>query len=574
MPSRICISPRSGRQRSMIRRQSDHAALAAARSAGCRIRLVCDPGAHAPAFTLSSAARTPNRQNLAVSLLAVCLLIILPIIVQAETLTVGSGAQFQSIQSAINAARPGDVIEVRSGTYAENLIIVKQLTLQGVEQPTLQGNGRGSVVTITADGCSVRGFALQHSGGDLQTEDSGILLKSNHNRVENNQLTDVLYGIYFFNSQANLVRGNTIRGRKELEAGERGAGLHLWNSPDNIIEDNTISEMRDGMYIQSCNGNQVRRNHVSNLRYGLHYMFSDRNIFEDNFFENNVAGAAIMYSNHIEFRRNAFVHNRDFSSFGILFQECNELIAEDNFIIDNATGIFMEALRKTKFRRNVIAQNDVAMQMFSSSDDNLFTENNFVDNLSRLQLIGKSTTTRWFESGRGNYWSEYDGSDLDEDGRGDVGQRVQDVYEYLEGNYPRLQIYLDSPAAKALAVAERTFPLFRESGEIDRAPLMKPIDVHYPFAAEKRRLPLQVEGLAVSLLMTASAFVLIAKAQRRSLVVSLFGVRRQSAAATALWILSRAKLLIQSGVAVPINRGSATARQIKIRADGSICACS
>ena len=41
---------------------------------------------------------------------------------------------------------------------------------------------------------------------------------------------------------------------------------------------------RDGLYIQSCNGNQIRRNRVSNLRYGLHYMFSDRNVFEDNFF--------------------------------------------------------------------------------------------------------------------------------------------------------------------------------------------------------------------------------------------------------------------------------------------------
>jgi len=43
----------------------------------------------------------------------------------------------------------------------------------------------------------------------------------------------------------------------------------------------------------------------------------------------------------------------------------------------------------------------------------------------------------------------------------------------------------------------------------------------------------------------------------------LFGVRRQSAAATALWIRRRAKALIQSGVAVPMNRESATALQIK-----------
>ena len=405
---------------------------------------------------------------------------------RAATLTVGPAAQFQSIQSAVNHAQPGDVIEVRAGRYDENLFIDKQLSLIGIDRPVVRGKGTGSVVIVTADSCVFRGFRIEHSGSDLQSEDSGILLKSSNNRIEQNELTDVLYGIYFYRSHGNVIRANTIRGRKEIESGERGAGLHLWDSPDNIIEDNTISDMRDGLYIQSCNGNQIRRNRVSNLRYGLHYMFSDKNIFEDNFFANNVAGAAIMYSNHIEFRRNAFVHNRGFSSFGILFQECNELIAEDNFIIDNATGVFMEALRKTRFRRNVIAQNDVALQMFSNSDENVFTENNFVDNLTTLQLVGKRTTTSWSENGRGNFWSGYDGYDMNEDGRGDVPQRVQDVFEYLQGNYPRLQIYLNSPAAKALAVAERTFPVLRGSQEVDSAPLMQAVELQYPFAINRR----------------------------------------------------------------------------------------
>jgi nitrous oxidase accessory protein len=434
---------------------------------------------------------------------------------QASTLTVGPAAHFQSIQDAINQAKSGDVIEVHAGTYNENLLIDKQLSLIGIDLPVVRGKATGSVVVVSADSCVFRGFRVEHSGADLQREDSGILLKSSHNRIEQNELTDILYGIYFYRSRGNVIRGNTIRGRKELESGERGAGLHLWDSPDNIIEDNTISDMRDGMYIQSCNGNQIRRNRVSNLRYGLHYMFSDRNIFEDNFFANNVAGAAIMYSNHIEFRRNAFVHNRGFSSFGILFQECNGLIAENNFIIDNATGIFMEALRKTRFRRNVIAQNDVAMQMFSNSDENVFTENNFVDNLTTLQLIGKSTTTKWSENGRGNFWSSYDGYDMNEDGRGDVPQRVQDIFEYIEGNHPRLQIYLDSPAAKALAVAERTFPVLKGSQEIDSAPLMRAVDLRYPFATERRDHWYRSMPTLIALVMFTGALAVMWKGQRR-----------------------------------------------------------
>ena len=429
------------------------------------------------------------------------------------TLIVGPG-QYQSIQAAIDVARSGDTIEVQTGTYVENLVLNKQITLAGLGKPVLRGEGFGSVITTTADRCVIKGFVIEHSGGDLTREDSGILLKSSINQIEDNELHDILYGIYLYSSHSNILRRNRIRGRSELEEGDRGAGLHLWNSPDNIIEDNIISDERDGLYIQSCNGNQIRRNRVSNLRYGLHYMFSDRNVFEDNFFSNNVAGAAIMYSNHIEFRRNAFVHNRGFSSFGILFQECTELLAEENFIIDNATGIFMEALRKTTFRHNTIANNDVAMQMFSSSDANVFTENNFVNNLSPLQLIGRSTTTKWSQNGLGNFWSDYEGYDLNQDGRGDVPVKIQNVFEYMEGNHPRLRLFLESPAARAMSVAEKTFPILRGSTEIDEAPLMKPVALNYQFKDEQPAVRLQSGLLIMSFLTFAAAAMVIWRGQK------------------------------------------------------------
>ncbi len=190
-------------------------------------------------------------------------------------------------------------------------------------------------------------------------------------------------------------------------------------------------------------------------------------------------------------------------------------MAEENFIVDNATGIFMEALRKTTFRHNTIANNDVALQMFSSSDANVFTENNFIGNLSPLQLIGRSTTTKWSENGRGNFWSDYDGYDLNEDGCGDVPLKIQNVFEYMEGNHPRLRLYLDSPAARALAVAEKTFPILRGSSEIDEAPLMKPIALSYPFATEQPAGRMHVGLMLGSLLILNIGGIVIWKGQQR-----------------------------------------------------------
>jgi nitrous oxidase accessory protein len=451
---------------------------------------------------------------LAVAAVALCLAVNRPI--AAETLIVAEkGAAFSSVQAAIDSARPGDLIQVRPGHYHGNIVLHKSLTLEGEGKPILRGTGEGSVLTVLAPHCVIRGLLIEHCGGDLQKEDSGILLKSSGNRLENNDLRDILYGIYLYQAGASVIRGNVIRGRVQLEIGERGAGLHLWDSPGNVIEDNQISETRDGLYIQSSPDNLIRRNRVTRLCYGVHYMFSNSNRFEENLFSENMAGAAIMYSSHIEFRRNAFLHNRGFSSFGILFQECDECLAEENFVVDNGVGIFMEALRKSLFRRNVIAGNDVALEMFSSAEGNTFTANNFVDNLSPLYLIGKRTSTRWEKDGRGNYWSDYGGYDLDADGIGDEPHKVQNVFEYLEGNYPRLRLYLESPAAQAIAMAEKMFPIIRGSNEQDRAPLMKPWDLACPYGPVQSSRSGRALPAGTSLSICGLSLWMIWRVQRR-----------------------------------------------------------
>ncbi len=449
-------------------------------------------------------------------LLMTVLLIAPSAVGQSETLSVGQPpATFSSVLEAVAAAKAGDTIRVGPGIYVGQVILDKSLKLEGAGKPVLRGTGRGSVVVIAADNCTFRGFVVEHSGGDLQAEDSGLLLKSSNNLIEANELRDVLYGIYLYHSARNTIRGNNVHGRSHLESGARGAGLHIWNSTDNLIEDNAITEARDGMYIQSSHRNTVRRNRVSRLRYGLHFMNSDDNKFDDNTFEYNIAGAAIMYSKRIEFRRNAFLHNRGFSSFGILFQDCEDGTAEDNLIIDNATGIFMEALRRTTFRRNVIAENDLALMVYSSSENNLFSENNFVDNLSPLRIVGKRTGARWAEAGRGNYWSDYNGYDLDEDGIGDVSHKVQNVFEYLEGNYPRLRLYLNSPAAQALATAERTFPVVRGSIEADPAPLVRAMKLTPALVLQRPRQSTQRTLALVSVAMLGFAVAVMWKGQRR-----------------------------------------------------------
>jgi len=76
------------------------------------------------------------------------------------------------IQAAVDAASAVDTIEVRSGTYYENVNVDKSLTLIGEDKDTtiINGDGSGDVVKVTADGCTISGFTIQshkHSTVDV-----------------------------------------------------------------------------------------------------------------------------------------------------------------------------------------------------------------------------------------------------------------------------------------------------------------------------------------------------------------------------------------------------------------------
>ncbi|MEK6755721.1 MAG: NosD domain-containing protein, partial [Bacteroidota bacterium] len=236
-----------------------------------------------------------------------------------------------------------------------------------------------------------------------------------------------------------------------------------------------------------ANRTLIEGNDVFDLRYGLHYMYADSNVFLGNKFHDNVAGAAVMYSTGIVMRRNVFAHNRGFASYGILFQDCHWMQADSNIVADNVVGMFFEASTDNVFRHNIIARNDLALQMFQNSVNNTFAENNFIDNLSPLTIVGKRTESRWSKDGRGNYWSSYDGYDIDADGIGDVPMKIQNIFTYLEGSYPNLRLYLYSPASQALAVAAKAFPILAINEERDEDPLMRPMDLNVLAADEDSR---------------------------------------------------------------------------------------
>ena len=203
-----------------------------------------------------------------------------------STLKVSPEGPYTSISLAIASANNGDTIEVKGGTYNEHIIVDKSLNLVGINEPTIDGGGKGTVVLIKTPEVSFRGFIVSGSGEGLSVEDAGIVLDSSQNSViENNRLNDVLFGIYLKNSSGTLIENNVIIG-KDLPIPVRGDGIRLWYSSNTKIQNNTITGARD-LVMWWSGDTLIKGNIVQNGRYGLHYMYSDNNVFEDNVFIDN-----------------------------------------------------------------------------------------------------------------------------------------------------------------------------------------------------------------------------------------------------------------------------------------------
>ena len=80
----------------------------------------------------------------------------------------------------------------------------------------------------------------------------------------------------------------------------------------------------------------------------------------------------------------------------------------------------------------------------------------------------------FYHEGRGNYWSDYTGSDVDANGIGDTPYHETDVYGYLVDRYPEARVFALSPAVSLLRKAEKLLPILNIPGVVDLHPLARP----------------------------------------------------------------------------------------------------
>jgi parallel beta-helix repeat protein len=299
--------------------------------------------------------------------------------------------KYQTIQTAINNAFPGDKIIVSEGNYPEGQIeIDKPLTLIANGTVIVDGLQKGHVFHIVKNNVTVQGFIIENSTRLFYY--SGIFLDNVQNcTIENNTVRNSYNGIFLNASHSNHLKDNVLT--------NNAYGMFLLNSSNNILLRNrSANNTNDGMTLEDSSSNVIKTNNVtSNTAHGIQLYGSGNNQVEDNIAENNKFGILLYTFSRQETKHSD--HNRVIGNVvlknehGIFIRLSYYNTVQRNKIISNQQyGIYLRLSKNSLIERNNITGNEFGMRL-DFSDYSQIKENNASNNQYGIYLSGSDFNT-------------------------------------------------------------------------------------------------------------------------------------------------------------------------------------
>ena len=370
-----------------------------------------------------------------------------------------ASAGFPSMQDLVDATEENGILTPEAGTYAGPVTLDYPITIDGSAGVTIDAGGKGSVVYMECDGAVLKNLNLINSGGSLNDLDSGVQVRGNFNVIKDCVILNCMFGVDLQQCEYCIVRRNRINS-KDKPLGQRGDSVRLWYSFHNKIQDNDCFDTRD-MVVWYSSDNEITGNTGRGSRYSLHFMYSKYNLVENNSYFDNAVGIFLMYSDGIVVRNNTVAHAAGPTGVGIGFKETSELTIDNNKVMYCASGFYIDVSPYqpdtiNHFENNVLAYNGFGIRFLNDWTGNVFMDNQFVDNLTQIYVGGGMTANRnvW----EGNYWSDYTGFDLDEDGIGDTPHEIFAYADRIWRDSPYSQFFKGSPLLETIDFLERLVP--------------------------------------------------------------------------------------------------------------------
>jgi len=255
--------------------------------------------------------------------------------------------------------------------------VIENITIDagGIESGILIEDSNGKYFTI-------RNCTVMNAGTDIMANAGiNLLSSSNGTVVENNCLNNIKTGIYLQSgSNYNTIQNNYIYNSSMM-------GIRIYQSDHNYIMDNIITEgspsFSEGIYIDhDSDFNTIINNTITTFNYGIEVQYSSHN---NTIINNNI---------------NAIKWN------GISIQtDCNN----NTIKMNNINGTY----------RGIILWGNANGSLVYG---NVLTNNSYENGRDY------GNYNRWDNGTIGNYWDDYGGFDLDNDGIGD--QEIKIIFQY------------------------------------------------------------------------------------------------------------------------------------------------
>ena len=227
-------------------------------------------------------------------LATLCLTVYLPVKAESKTITVPD--DFPTIQEAINAANAGDTIFVKRGTYVENPVVNKSISLVGEDRDA-------TVIDVTA-GLKVQRDNVTVTGLTIFDGYNGISLDANYCNISGNKIKQATHGIIVLGNN-NHITGNTF------ESIGLSSAIQLNFANENTVENNYIESCVEGIQIwQNSNNNTITENTIKNCQdTAVNFQYSNNNKLTGNNITNSGLGTSIYGSNNNSISKNNYVNN-------------------------------------------------------------------------------------------------------------------------------------------------------------------------------------------------------------------------------------------------------------------------
>ena len=174
----------------------------------------------------------------------------------ATVTNVTLSTSYDDLAEALAMARDGDTIDV-TGTHTGNFIVGKQITLSGktdgAEPAALDGGGRGTVLTIKAEGVVIEDLTLEHSGRGSDVwalwGDAGVLVDADKATLRGLTVVDNDWGVVFHGGAGSLIEKSTVG--DNVRHGIRVVGGHGHQIIANSVNRNSVGISIDALFAKT-----------------------------------------------------------------------------------------------------------------------------------------------------------------------------------------------------------------------------------------------------------------------------------------------------------------------------------